>query len=172
MSIDDHVDAGVATRASWSPPATSRPSSAERGADPAVDLSPGPGRRSSVCMYIHVDSGEPPASGGHAMNTRSILKASVATLLAGTVVAVTAGSASADHVHSVEVGNGSCVLIGLHGAEGEVDLPFATDGQVAANRAHPVHLLVHLGRPGQNVAIGVFGTASDPCIDTGDYVND
>lgn len=105
------------------------------------------------------------------MNTRSLVKASAATLLAGTIVAVTAGSASADHVHSVEVGNGACVLIAQHGGEGDVDLPFASDDQVAANRAHPVHLLVHLGRPGQRVEIGVFGTASDPCIDTGNYVN-
>jgi hypothetical protein len=106
------------------------------------------------------------------MHTRSIIKASAAMLLAGSIVAATAGSASADHVHSVQVGNGACVLIAQNGGEGEVDLPFATDEQVAADRAHPVHLLVHLGQPGQRIEIGVFGTVSDPCIDTGNYVND
>ena len=59
----------------------------------------------------------------------------------------------------------------LAAGEGDVDLPFATEEQVAAHRAHPLHLLVHLGEPGTNVAIGVAGTASDPCIDSGDYVN-
>lgn len=106
------------------------------------------------------------------MNTSSIKRAAAATALAATLVAITTGAASADHVHSVRVGNGACVLIAQSGGEGEVDLPFATDAQVAANRAHPVHLLVHLGRPGQRIEIGVFGTASDPCIATGDYVND
>jgi hypothetical protein len=106
------------------------------------------------------------------MNTSSIRRASAATALVATLVALTAGTASADHVHSVRVGNGACVLLAQSSGEGEVDLPFATDAQVAANRAHPLHLLVHLGRPGQRVEIGVFGTASDPCIDTGNYVND
>ena len=50
-------------------------------------------------------------------------------------------------------------------------MPFATDAQVEAHRAHPLHLLVHLGGPGTNFAIGVHGTASDPCVDGGDCVN-
>ena len=108
------------------------------------------------------------------MNTRPsrhVRRASVAALLAGTAIAVTAGSASADHVHSVRVGNGACVLLAHHGGEGEVDLPFADDGQVAADRAHPLHLLVHLGAPGRQLSIGVYGTPSDPCFVSGDYVN-
>ena len=109
------------------------------------------------------------------MNTRHnrhVRRAATATLIVGAVVAATTGSASADHVHSVQLGNGACVLLAHDGGEGDVDLPFATDGQVAADRAHPLHLLVHLGAPGQHVSIGVYGTASDPCIATGDYVND
>ncbi len=95
-----------------------------------------------------------------------------ATAVIAAVTVAGAGVASADHVHSKEVGNGSCVLLAQVGGEGEVDLPFATSDLVAANRAHPLHLLVHLGRPGRNFAIGVAGTASDPCFGTGSYVND
>jgi hypothetical protein len=102
----------------------------------------------------------------------TIRRMAVAAVVLGTASFIGAGTASADHVHSKQVGNGSCVLLAQNSGEGEVDLPFATDDQVAANRAHPLHLLVHLGQPGDNFAIGVAGTASDPCNDTGDYVND
>ena len=101
-----------------------------------------------------------------------IRRASVTALIVGTVTVAGAAPALADHVHSVQLGNGACVLLAQDGGEGEVALPFATDAQVDAHRAHPLHLLVHLGRPGAKVAIGVYGTASDPCIGTGDYVND
>lgn len=94
-----------------------------------------------------------------------------AVVIAGASAAGTV-PAAADHIHSKQVGNGSCVLLAQSGAESEVDLPFATPEQVALNRAHPLHLLVHLGEPGSNFAIGVAGTASDPCSTTGDYLND
>ena len=103
----------------------------------------------------------------------TIIKRSAAgALIAGAVFAVGAATAHADHIHSVQTGNGACVLLAHAGGENEVDLPFASEAQVDADRAHPLHLLVHLGRPGENLAIGVYGTASDPCIGTGDYVND
>lgn len=95
-----------------------------------------------------------------------------AAIVIGTVSYAGAGTASADHVHSKQVGNGACVLLAQNSGEGEVDLPFATNDQVTANRAHPLHLLVHLGQPGRNFAIGVAGTASDPCNGTGEYLND
>ena len=101
-----------------------------------------------------------------------ITRSAVAALIAGTLLAFGATTAHADHIHSVQTGNGACVLLAHDGGENEVDLPFATEAQVVANRAHPLHLLVHLGRPGQNVAIGVYGTASEPCFGTGDYLND
>ena len=105
--------------------------------------------------------------------TGTVIKRSAAgALLAGSVLALSATTAHADHIHSVQTGNGACVLLAHDGGENEVDLPFATEAQIAANRAHPLHLLVHLERPGENLAIGVYGTASDPCIGTGDYVND
>jgi hypothetical protein len=107
------------------------------------------------------------------MSTRPtvIRRAAVAALVAGAGILAGAAAAGADHVHSKQVGNGDCVLLAPESGEGDVDLPFATDEQVAAHRAHPLHLLVHLGEPGTNVAIGVAGTASDPCVDSGDYVN-
>ncbi len=101
-----------------------------------------------------------------------IRKAGVAALVVGAVGLVGTATASADHVHSKQTGNGSCVLLAQNGGEGQVDLPFATPDQVAAKRAHPLHLLVHLGRPGANFPIGVAGTPSDPCFGTGDYLND
>ena len=101
-----------------------------------------------------------------------VRRTAVGALVAGTVLAVGAATAHADHIHSVQTGSGACVLLAHDGGESEVDLPFATEAQVDADRAHPMHLLVHLGRPGQNVTIGVYGTASDPCIGTGDYLND
>jgi hypothetical protein len=101
-----------------------------------------------------------------------IQRAAAGSLVVGTVLAAGAATAHADHVHSVQVGNGACVLLAQHGGEGEVDLPFADDALVDANRAHPLHLLVHLGRAGENFAIGVYGTPSDPCHETGNYLND
>ncbi len=98
------------------------------------------------------------------------------TIAAATIMATAslagAATAGADHVHSKQTGNGACVLLAQNGGEGLVALPFATPDQVSANRAHPLHLLVHLGGPGNNFAIGVAGTPSDPCFGSGDYLND
>jgi hypothetical protein len=101
----------------------------------------------------------------------TIRSALAATLVVGAMGIAGAGTAHADHVHSIQVGNGACVLLAQSGGEGDVDLPFATDALVDANRAHPLHLLVHLGRAGQNISIGVYGTPSDPCFETGHYLN-
>jgi hypothetical protein len=32
---------------------------------------------------------------------------------------------------------------------------------------HPLHVHVHRGAPGEQIAIGVYGTASDPCTSGG-----
>ncbi|HUP75837.1 MAG TPA: hypothetical protein VM282_22580 [Acidimicrobiales bacterium] len=108
------------------------------------------------------------------MSTRrtTIRRTVAGAIIIGAVSFAGAGTASADHVHSKQVGNGACVLLAQDSGEGEVDLPFATSDQVDANRAHPLHLLVHLGQPGGNFAIGVAGTASDPCNGTDNYLND
>lgn len=79
------------------------------------------------------------------------------------------GTAGASHVHSMQTGNGSCVLLAQDGGEKYVQLPQATG---AENRLHPLHVNVHLGEPGAggHITIGVAGTASDPCLG-GTYVN-
>lgn len=90
------------------------------------------------------------------------------------ILALTLGlaiPASADHVHSAQLGNGRCVLLAQNGGEGNVQLPgYETN---PANRRHPLHVKVHLGRPGQVQAIGVYDTPSDPCYGQGPgaYVN-
>lgn len=84
-----------------------------------------------------------------------------------------AGVASAEHLHSKQVGNGNCVVLAQHGGESLVVLPDQNphiDGQ-PQNRRHPLHVLVHLGQPGQNFEIGVYGTAGDPCSSEGNYLN-
>ncbi len=92
---------------------------------------------------------------------------------AGVVLVATTGAsvtASATHIHSMEVRDGVCVLLAADGAEKLVVLPFADE--LAENRRHPLHALVHLGQPGQNLKIGVYRTASDPCLASGEYLND
>jgi hypothetical protein len=80
------------------------------------------------------------------------------------------GTASASHVHSMETGNGSCVLLAQNGGEKEVTLPHA---EGAENRRHPLHVNVHLGEPGEHIDIGVFGNPlTDPCFESGSYLND
>jgi hypothetical protein len=85
-----------------------------------------------------------------------------ATLAAGVIAVVGAGSASATHTHSLQTGNGSCVLLARNGGEKNVTLPHATG---PGDRRHPLHVNVHLGEPGagDHIEIGVAGTASDPC---------
>lgn len=73
-------------------------------------------------------------------------------LVLGTAVVAAAllvgvAPASADHVHFRVLGNGDCVLLAPSGGEQEVRLPNA-DG-FAENRRHPLHVKVHLGRPGE-----------------------
>ena len=77
--------------------------------------------------------------------------------------------AGASHVHSLQTGNGACVLLAQSGGEKNVQLPFADE--YVQNRRHPLHVLVHTGEPGEHVNIGVVGTASDPCLATGEYLN-
>lgn len=97
------------------------------------------------------------------------LKIIAAAAIAGGLVLGGPGVALADHTHSMQTGGGSCVLLAQNGQEKYVQLPFAAG---AANRRHPLHVLVHLGEPGKHKSIGVAGSSSDPCLDTEDYVND
>jgi hypothetical protein len=100
------------------------------------------------------------------MRTRKL----VVGLAAGAAaIALSAVPAGASHVHSLQTGSGACVLLAQSGGEKNVQLPFA-DG-LAANRRHPLHVLVHTGEAGQHVSIGVVATASDPCFPSGKYLN-
>ncbi len=67
--------------------------------------------------------------------------------VAAASVLLPASPAAADHTHFRVVGNGACVLLAPEGGEKYVQLPHA--GDYAANRQHPLHVNVHLGRPGQ-----------------------
>jgi hypothetical protein len=83
-------------------------------------------------------------SGGEVPMSRRLLLVvllAIGTLLAG------AAPAAADHTHFRVVGNGQCVLLAPDGGEKYVQLPHAD--QYPANRQHPLHVNVHLGRPGQ-----------------------
>jgi hypothetical protein len=67
--------------------------------------------------------------------------------VAAASVLLPASPAAADHTHFRVVGSGACVLLAPEGGEKYVQLPHAED--YAANRRHPLHVNVHLGRPGQ-----------------------
>ncbi len=85
------------------------------------------------------------------------------------IVVVSEAPAGADHVHSLQTGNGRCVLLAQKGREKYVQLPFARG---LPTRRHPLHVLVHTGEPGRHVNIGVVGTESDPCLgQAGNYLN-
>ena len=77
---------------------------------------------------------------------------------AAAVLAVGVAPASADHVHFRVLGNGDCVLLAADGGEKHVVLPNAEG--YAADRSHPLHVKVHLGRPGEVGQVFVADPAS------------
>lgn len=95
---------------------------------------------------------------------------------AAAAVVLGAAPASADHVHFRVVGNGGCVLLAPAGGEKHVSLPRADDFD--ANRRHPLHVNVHLGRPGEvgqiYVAYPSSGVLTPEAVDLcgGEFVND
>jgi hypothetical protein len=103
---------------------------------------------------------------------RAALMATVPIAVAGLVA--TAPAAHADHVHFVVTGAG-CVLLAPDGGEKYVQLPHADE--FAANRQHPLHVNVHLGRPGEvqpiYVAYTADGTLTQDAWDRcgGEFVN-
>jgi hypothetical protein len=92
--------------------------------------------------------------------------------LAGAVCAAAAllapTTAGANHLHALQTGSGACVVLAQKGGERFVMLPQFEPGTV---NPHPLHQFVHLGAPGDRVSIEVYGSATDPCAATGDYVN-
>jgi hypothetical protein len=84
-------------------------------------------------------------------------------------------SALGTHWHSVQTGNGACVVLAQSGGERFVTLPEAsfqntTEPTTTAN-PHPLHVHVHRGAAGDPLDIGVYLTATDPCAASVDYVN-
>ncbi len=101
-----------------------------------------------------------PALPSRPLRTRAVPPARTASAVAlatGALLLAGAPPAAADHVHFRVVGNGSCVLLAPDGGEREVTLPRADE--YAENRQHPLHVNVHLGRPGRVQHVRVAYTA-------------
>lgn len=110
-------------------------------------------------------------------------------LIAGMTALLLLGSAAvarADHTYVLILPNGKCAILSQDGNEKYTVLPdvlFANNPNADAddaagglenlplNRRHPLHVLVHLGVPGADGDIAVMGSAQDPCVTTGNYVN-
>lgn len=106
---------------------------------------------------------------------RMILRLATVAALMVAGVALLAGSAYATHTHVKETGrDGACVVLAANGAEDEVDLPVAafnnTTVSPTPDRNHPIHVLVHKGRAGQNFGIYVQGSGED-LANCSSYVN-
>lgn len=101
-----------------------------------------------------------------------------ALLVAGALLALVVGPASANHTHVMPVGNGQCVVIAEGSGEGEVSLPLSVFDHnpnvtiaPAPDRMHPLHVLVHRGVPGTNHPMEVAGTAAAAALCWAGYVN-
>ena len=79
--------------------------------------------------------------------TRNLLRTSAIATLGVGMLAFGVQPAHADHIHFRVLGNGQCVLLAPDGGEQQVSLPHAD--AFAENRRHPLHVNVHLGRPGE-----------------------
>ena len=103
------------------------------------------------------------------------MRKAVAFLIAGAASLGLPAAAFGNHLHSVQTGNGACVVLAESGGERFVTLPEAsfqntTEPTTTAN-PHPLHVHVHRGAAGDPLDIGVYGTATDPCVASGDYLN-
>jgi hypothetical protein len=96
-------------------------------------------------------------------------------LTAAAAVLTLPATALGNHLHSVQTGNGACVVLAQGGGERFVTLPEAsfqntTEPSTTAN-PHPIHVHVHRGAAGDPLDIGVYGTATDSCLASGEYLN-
>ena len=111
---------------------------------------------------------------------RISVRVAAATGAAGIAVLGVAAPAQADHTHAKVVGNDQCVILAPDGGEKYVVLPdavFASNPNVDAPvgnpvRSHPLHVLVHLGVPGEHQAIYVLGSPDGNAACAAGYVND
>ena len=100
------------------------------------------------------------------MRTTKVMSAAAVVV---SVLAVGGGTAYADHAPALGGNRKRVLRAPRRKRRRKVRQPALRTGP--ENRQHPLHVLVHLGEPGQHIVIGVAGTASDPCLG-GDYVND
>ena len=111
------------------------------------------------------------------MRTRTTRTAVVA-LAAGGALLVTAPPAFAGHTHVMKLGNGRCVVLAEGAGEDNVVLPASVfdnnpnaDASPSLGRSHPLHVLVHLGRPGEQEKLFVYGTPDANAACAAGYVN-
>lgn len=104
---------------------------------------------------------------------RMLVAAAVAVFVVGA-----SGVARADHLHVKILPSGDCVILAQDGNERFIVLSESNphiDESLPENRRHPLHVLVHLGEPGSDDSIAVFGSEQDPCSEaggqTGSYLN-
>ena len=97
---------------------------------------------------------------------------------AALLLALAATPAFASHTHVMALGNGQCVLLAANGGEEDVTLPMAVfehnpnvDIAPTADRLHPLHVLVHQGRPGEHKSIAVAGTPAAAALCKNGIVN-
>ena len=96
---------------------------------------------------------------------------------AAILLALAASPALANHSHVKLLGNGQCVVLAEGAGEDEVVLPlsvFERNPNVdvpATGAAHPLHVLVHRGVPGDRGSYAVFGSAEGNALCTAGYVN-
>lgn len=107
-----------------------------------------------------------------------LASAALASSAAALLVLGSAGAASAEHTHVKVVGNGGCVVMAEGAGEARVHLPSAVfagnpnvDIAETAGRAHPLHVLVHQGRPGENMELHVLGSSAEAGACEGHYLN-
>lgn len=114
------------------------------------------------------------------MVTRRAARFAIAGAAMTGVVLGFPGAAHADHTHAKVVGNGQCVILAEGAGEESVVLPdsvFTNNPNVDApsgndTRSHPLHVLVHLGVPGDHLELFVLDTAAGDAACASGYVND
>ena len=93
------------------------------------------------------------------------------------LLALAATPALANHSHVKLLGNGQCVVLAEGAGEDGVVLPlsvFENNPNVdvpSTGAAHPLHVLVHKGVPGDMGSYAVFGSAEGNALCAGGYVN-
>lgn len=110
--------------------------------------------------------------------TRALGTTAAASAAAALLLLASSGAAVANHTHVKVAGNGECVVMAEGAGEENVDLPDAVftnnpnvDIAQADFRTHPLHVLVHQGRAGENNALYVYGTPAAKGACTAGYVN-